>query len=49
MIVIVGGESDRNDYDVYLSSLSSLYAQEELSINIFRGSVLRALPLSLYI
>lgn len=29
-IVIVEGESDWNDHDVYLPSLSSLYAQEEL-------------------
>lgn len=46
-IVSVEGESDWNDYNVCLSSLSSLYAKDELSISIFRGSLLRALPLSL--
>lgn len=46
-IVIVEGESDWNDYNVCLSSLSSLYAKDELSINIFRGSLLRSLSLSL--
>lgn len=46
-IVIVEGELDWNDYDVCLSSLSSLYAKDELSISIIRGSLLRALPLSL--
>lgn len=47
-IVIVEGESDWNDYNVCLSSLSSLYAKDELSISIFRGSSLRDLSLSLY-
>lgn len=47
-IVSVEGESDWNDYNVCLSSLSSLYAKDELSIiSIFRGSLLRALPPSL--
>lgn len=45
-IVIVEGESDWNDYDVCLSGLSSLYAKDELSISIFRGSLLRDFPLS---
>lgn len=44
--MIVEGESDRNDYDVCLSSLSSLYAKDELSINILMGSLLRDLSLS---
>lgn len=43
------GESDWNDYNVCLPSLSSLYAKDWLSISIFRGSVLRALPPSLSI
>lgn len=47
----VEGELDWDDYDICLSSLSSLYAKDELSISIFRGSLLRALPpsLSIYI
>lgn len=44
---IVEGESDWNDYDVCLSGLSSLYTKNELSRGIFRGSLLRALPLPL--
>lgn len=48
-VVILEGESDWNDYNVCLSGLSSLYAKDELSISIFRGSLSRALPPSLFL